>query len=311
MARPSCEGCANVSRVFGVMSTFRPDSTVLDRARSHAEQVERLIVVDDGSPDSSVLDQLETGRFEVIRLPVNAGIASALNVGTSAALHQGADYVLHLDQDSVLEAGYVERLLATFAAATRPTRLGAVLTDQVNGELSIPPRFAPEGFGLVDEGIQSGMLISAECLRDVGMLDERLFIDCVDIEFCLRIRNHGWHIAVAPNSNIIHTLGRQEPLRPFGIQKYLDGAPVTYQYHPPFREYYITRNNIDLFFRNLRERPRWALTVVKRETGPHINLLTSGPHRAKHAIAIAVGTWHGLTRRRGKIPNWLASAVRE
>lgn len=292
------------------MSTFRPDASVVVRVRAHAMQVERLIIVDDGSPDSTALNDLSLPNVEVIRLSVNSGIAAALNAGTQRALESGAEFVLHLDQDSELEHDYVDRLVNTFQTSANPTRIGTVLTDQVNCQPSIPPRFSPEGFGLVDEGIQSGMLISAECIRDVGLLDERLFIDCVDIEYCLRIRDHGWRIAVSPGSNIIHSLGQQEPLRPFGIQKYSAGIALTYQYHAPFRTYYITRNNFDLFFRNLLRRPDWALRVVKRESGPHLNLLTSGPHRIKHALAISVGTWHGIIRRRGKIPAWLAKAVR-
>lgn len=299
-----------MARVIGVMSTFGPDDSVVTRARGHSTQLDHLVVVDDGSSDSSSLDALSEPRFDVIKLPVNSGIAAALNAGIRRALELQADYVLSLDQDSVLEDGYVASLLATFDSARQPTRLGAVLTDCVNGAPSTPPAFSPEGFGLVNEGIQSGMLVSADCLRDVGLMDERLFIDCVDIEFCLRARDHGWRIAVAPGSNIIHSLGRQEPLRPFGIQRYVDRVPETYQYHPPFREYYITRNNIDLFLRYVRQRPGWALRVIKREAGPHFNLLTSGPHRAKHALAIIVGLWHGIIRRRGKIPTWLSRIVR-
>lgn len=300
-----------MAKVFGVMSTYRPDDTVIERARAHVRQLDKLIVVDDGSPDSSVLNQLVGAEFEVVRLSQNSGIAAALNAGISLALEQGAEFILNLDQDSMLDDDYMERCLATFAGAAAATRLGLVLTDSVNHQPSIPPMYSPEGFGLVEEGIQSGMVITAECLRDVGLMDERLFIDCVDIEFCLRARDHGWKIAVAPGSNITHSLGRLEPFKPFGRQRYHDGEPLGYQYHAPFREYYITRNNLDLVLRNLRKRPRWVVSVVRRELVPHIKVLISGPHAHKHWLAITVGTWHGLIRRRNKIPAWLASTVKE
>lgn len=300
-----------MAKVFGVMSTYRPDDTVIERARAHVRQLDKLIVVDDGSPDSSVLNQLVGAEFEVVRLSQNSGIAAALNAGISLALEQGAEFILNLDQDSMLDDDYMERCLATFAGAAAATRLGLVLTDSVNHQPSIPPMYSPEGFGLVEEGIQSGMVITAECLRDVGLMDERLFIDCVDTEFCLRARDHGWKIAVAPGSNITHSLGRLEPFKPFGRQRYHDGEPLMYQYHAPFREYYITRNNLDLVLRNLRKRPRWVVSVVRRELVPHIKVLISGPHAHKHWLAITVGTWHGLIRRRNKIPAWLASTVKE
>lgn len=298
-----------MARVIGVMSTYRPDTEVVLRARAHAAQVDKLIVVDDGSPDSSVLNGLTGDAFEVIRLAVNSGIAKALNAGMQAALDQGAEYILNLDQDSVLDDAYMSRVLSTFAGAARATRLGLVLTDSVNHQPSIPPKYSPEGFGLVEEGIQSGLVVSAECLRDAGMLDERLFIDCVDIEFCLRVRDHGWNIAVAPGANITHSLGQLEPLRPFGRQRFVDGEPVMFQYHAPFRQYYITRNNIDLCLRNLCKRPRWAVSVARRELVPTVKTLIGSSQRRKQWLAVTVGTWHGLIRRRGKIPAWLAKGV--
>lgn len=300
-----------VHTVIGVMSTFRPDASVVERARLHAKQVDKLIVVDDGSVDSAVLDELVGAEFEVIRLAENSGIAAALNAGMRAALEQDAEFILNLDQDSVLEDDYVKKALAVFAGAARATRVGVVLTDCVNHQPSIPPMYSPEGFGLVDEGIQSGLVVSASCLREVGLLDERLFIDCVDIEFCLRARDFGWRIAVAPGSNITHSLGRLEPFKPFGVQRYVGGEPLMYQYHAPFREYYITRNNLDLCLRNVRRRPRWVLSVFRRELVPHVKVLISGPHAGKHWLAVTVGAWHGLWRRRGKIPGWLARSVKE
>lgn len=300
-----------MTKVIGVMSTFRPDSEVVERARQHAKQLDKLIVVDDGSPDSSILSALAKPTFEVIRLEQNSGIAAALNIGIRRALDEEADYILNLDQDSVLDSNYMECCLNTFAQATQPTRLGVVLTDHVNHEPALPPRYSPEGFGLVNEGIQSGMVISAACLNEVGLMDERLFIDCVDTEFSLRVIDHGWRIAVAPGSNITHSLGRMEPFKPFGMQRHVNGESLCYQYHPPFREYYITRNNIDLVLRNLSRRPRWVASVIRREAKPHIKVLISGPYAPKHWLAITVGAWHGIIRRRGKIPNWLAKAVRE
>ena len=300
-----------MTKVLGVMSTYRPDHAVVEKALHHARQIDKLIVVDDGSPDSTVLDRLNGESFEIVRLAENSGIAKALNVGMQAALDQGADYILNLDQDSVLDDDYMKRVLETFQGAANSTRLGVVLTDSVNHQRSIPRKFSPEGFGLVDEGIQSGLVVSAGCLRNTGMLDERLFIDCVDIEFCLRVRDHGWNIAVAPGANITHSLGEQKPYRPFGRQRFADGKVVTFQYHKPFRQYYITRNNIDLCLRNFRRRPRWIASVARRELKPTIRALIGSSQRRKQWLALTVGTWHGLIRRRGKIPNWVATAVRE
>lgn len=295
--------------IFGVMSTFRPDQDVVERALVHARLVDHLIVVDDGSPDSAILDSFTSDNIQVVRLNQNSGIAKALNTGLKIALGANADFILTLDQDSVLDKNYLSRVMDTFERAARATRLGVVLTDCVNHQPSIPPLYSPEGFGLVEEGIQSGLVVSAACLKDIGLLDERLFIDCVDIEFCLRARDRNWRVAVAPGSNITHSLGHMTPFRPFGRQKFRNGMAVEYQYHPPFRRYYIVRNNVDLCIRNVVKRPRWVLSVLRRELTPQIKVLISGPHVSQQWLASTVGLFHGLVRRRGKIPTWLTRAL--
>jgi rhamnosyltransferase len=297
--------------VFAVVSTFRPDPDVVGRLSVLAEQVDHVLVVDDGSPASAapILASIEDAGHELVRNPTNRGIAVALNTGIRIALERGAEYVLTMDQDSTLDDGYVAACVAAFAMTVPATRLGIVLSDRVNGQPAIPARRSPEGLGLVDEGIQSGALISAECLRVAGLMDEALVIDCVDTEYCLRAADAGFKLAVAPGTDMQHTLGHRAPLRPFGIQLRHGDRIARYQYHSPFRQYYIVRNNIDLILRNVRKRPRWVGAVVKREIGPRVTTVVSGPHRLRQCLAIIVGGVHGLLRRRGKIPTALARVL--
>ena len=298
--------------VFAVVPTFEPDLHVLERLSLLAVQVKHLIVVDDGSSAaaSATLADIEKQGHELIRLPKNGGIAAALNTGIRVALARGADYVLTLDQDSVLGDGYVAACLRAFESTVQATHLGVILSDRINGQPAIPARFSPEGLGLVDEGIQSGAMISAGCLRSAGLMDERLVIDCVDTEYCLRVADHGFRLAVAPGTDMEHALGEMVPLRPFGLHNQHDVQTRLYQYHSPFRQYYITRNNIDLVLRNFRSRRRWTLAVVKRQIGPTYNAVTSGPHRAKHFVAVVVGAAHGIARVRGPIPPGLLRFLR-
>lgn len=294
-----------MSQVIGVMSTYNPDSSVLPRAINHLNQLDRLIIVDDGSKNSQILEDISDNRITIERLENNSGIAKALNVGTRLALQAGADWVLHLDQDTILTSNYVSSCINTFSTASETTRLGIVLSDFVNDDPAIPPRYSPEGFGLVDEGIQSGMLISRNCIEDIGLLDERLFIDCVDTEYCLRARDFGWNIAIAAQTKIIHSLGSQIPFTPFGKPKLQNGVQVLFQYHPPFRQYYIVRNNIDLCLRYLFKKPRWVISVVKREFVPQLKSCIGSADPRTHIKACFWGITHGLIRYRGKIPKFI------
>jgi rhamnosyltransferase len=304
---------APVPHVIAVMPTYHPDPEVPGHVQRLRTQVDEVLVVDDGSGPSSepILTGLEVAGARVVRAPENVGIAAALNLGIRAALADGAEYVLTLDQDTELPLEYAATALRVFESANPVTRLGIVCVDAVNGAPALPTWTSPEGFGLVPEAIQTGFMISRECLEIAGPFDERLVIDCVDTEYCLRVRDHGFRIAVAKGTDIRHSIGRRAELRPFGIpMRHRDsGRIATYQYHSPFRRYYIARNNIDLILRNLRRRPRWVLSVLKRETGGMIVSMVSGPQRVAQVLAITTGTVHGLRRRRGMIPRWLKALI--
>ena len=295
---------ATGSRIIAVIPTFRPDEALLVGIRALLPQVAAIIVVDDGSPNDPVGILESAGKLgcEIVRSPSNDGIAAALNIGIRMAIADSADFVLTLDQDTVLPGHYVSDCEAAFRIAAPATRLGVVCTDRVNGQPSIPEHYTAEGLGLVREAIQSGFLISAECLAECGLFDERLFIDCVDTEFCLRIAQYGYRIAVGPGTDISHSLGEQVALRPFGMARFDErGRQRTYEYHGPTRRYFITRNNIDLFLRYSRIRPRWVLSAIKREIGPTCTTIVSGPRRWRQLVATVIGAAHGLTHTRGPL----------
>ncbi len=269
-------------------------------------------MVDDGTgtDPGGVFERVAASGVTVRRIESNSGIATALNIGVREALADGATYVVNLDQDTVLPSDYVATALDVFERANPVTNIGIVCVDSVNGVPSLPTWVSPEGFGLVPEAIQTGFVISRACLEAAGLFEERLVIDCVDTEYCLRIRDRGFRIAVAKGTDVQHSIGRPAELRPFGIPvRRRNGKMITYQYHSPFRRYYIARNTIDLLFRNFRRRPGWVLAVIRRETRGMIISIVSGPRRLAQLVAIVVGTFHGLIRRRGMIPSWLRSLV--
>ncbi len=305
-------GSPRIPRVVAVVPLFRPDDRVVGNITALAAQVDAVYAVDDGSGEvaDGVVAELGDAGVRVTRLERNSGIAAALNAGVRRALDDGADFVVNTDQDTLLPTGYVAACIDTFTRANAVTRLGIVCADAVNGAPSIPTWRSPEGLGLVPEAIQSGFVISRECLAKSGLFDERLVIDCVDTEFCMRVRARGFRIAVADGTDIAHELGEMVPYRPFGVRRRNRNGTYEYQYHSPFRQYYITRNNIDLIFRYFRTHRRWTLAVVKRQTGPGIDAVLSGPERLRHAVAIAAGGVHGFLRIRGPVPPRLGRYLR-
>jgi rhamnosyltransferase len=281
---------------------FHPEAAVRERMRLLREQVDGVTIVDDGSgPDAdALLAGLEADGHRVMRQARNTGIAAALNTGMADAFEDGAAFVLTVDQDTVLGDGYVDACLSVCASAGPGTRLAVVCADIINGAPSIPAEWTTEGFGIVREAIQSGMLIPRAAIEACGDLDARLFIDLVDTEFCLRAHSSGWLSVVAAGTSISHELGERVPVTFFGRPRFeADGTPRTYEYHSPLRRYYIMRNTVDLVLRWVRREPRWVASFSRRQLDDLRLAVTAGPHRGRQLLAEVLGAVHGLVRHRG------------
>ena len=96
--------------------------------------------------------------------------------------------------------------------------------------------------------ITSGSLVRLAALQKTGLFDERLFIDSVDHDFCLRSRARGLLVVEASDQVMDHSLGNITRHRFFW-------RTVNCTNHSPLRRYYITRNQLEAIRRHLFHRP--------------------------------------------------------
>jgi GT2 family glycosyltransferase len=107
----------DLSKVCGVIVTYRPGEFVWDCIGALSGQVGQVIVVDNGSDPEAIqrLTRLEVeGRIAAIYNRVNLGIAHALNQGIRCAMDREFRWVLILDHDSVATPGMVRKLVRVF-----------------------------------------------------------------------------------------------------------------------------------------------------------------------------------------------------
>lgn len=103
--------CYNYSEVLdGAIDSIR---------RQTFRAILRIIVIDDGSPDGDRIKMVverhrsRDDRVELVRLPVNQGVAGARNEGF---LRSNAKYIVPLDSDDRIEPGFIERLVPIMEA---------------------------------------------------------------------------------------------------------------------------------------------------------------------------------------------------
>jgi rhamnosyltransferase len=223
----------------------------LDALLQQTHALQEIIVVNNASTDSTV--QLLSERYPqvtVIDLAANAGVGGGYAAGLDYALNgKKHDWVWLFDQDSVPRQDGLQRLLEGLRSLEDDASQTAVLAPVCvhgNTQRRYPGLRWRNGWQkckatsqveFVDAVISSGSLVRAEHVRKVGLPRADFFIDYVDFEHCLRLRKHGYKIAVVRESLLEHAVGNPRVIR-------LASLSYIWSDHAPWREYYKTRNEI-------------------------------------------------------------------
>ena len=234
---------------------FNPDNERIHRSiDAISTQVDLLILVDNGSDNSEFVRGLaKNGKIVLIENDKNYGIAKALNQMCARALYLGYSWILTLDQDSVCPPN----LLNEFSKYIENQQLGIicprfeidVASIKVINKADTPNKF-------VDFCITSASLTNLFVWQKVGGFNEWLFIDCVDYDYCMKVRIAGYKIFMVNNLIINHCVGTPT------IHKLPFGRKIVLYNHSNFRNYYIVRNNI-YFARKYRKEINFSLWIMK------------------------------------------------
>lgn len=126
------ERVTDLSPVVVICTLDRPNELRRCLA-SLAGQAPRLpVVVVDASRSPATRDVCAEAHadLEVTRVATEPGLSRQRNLGVDEALRRGADIVLFVDDDIVCEPGYVDAVLATFAADPTIGGVGGVVVNE-------------------------------------------------------------------------------------------------------------------------------------------------------------------------------------
>lgn len=247
------------NRVLAVVVTYQPDDLLERNLESLREQVDLLLVVDNGSANAGEISAVAARlgcRF--IGNLANVGIAAAFNQGIELADREKFAWVAIYDQDSLVPPGAIEELLRLHATHPLKESIGVIATthqDRGTGlDYRLPGNILEElpDWRRVRVTISSGSLIPTKVFNSIGQFDTSLFIDSVDYDFCMRCRKHGLVIIESRRSVLEHRLGN-------ATVKSLLGKRFVITNHSPMRRYYMTRNQLEVCLRNVRVDLLWAV----------------------------------------------------
>jgi rhamnosyltransferase len=221
-------------------------------------QLGHIFLIDNNpQPDAEQIDAVRC-RFNRCTVTVNhanAGLSKALNQGIKQALRAAFPWLILFDQDSRPQASMIARLLAVrdATAGANIAAFGPCIFDQhvaralpfvrfhYRGVQKIIPATTQPQIIDTDMLITSGCLLSARVLQEIGLMDERLFIDNIDMEWCFRAKAAGYRLLGVSDALLYHRLGDEIRRLPLITRAVL--------IHSPERQYHMMRNRILLYRR--------------------------------------------------------------
>jgi rhamnosyltransferase len=284
--------------VFSVLVLYNASQSEADLAVQKSVELGTKVVVCNNSTDDIKVNN--TGVLKTFNFGDNLGIAKAQSIGMHWAFNKGADFVLQMDQDSEPEFDLLNKLMSCYAQLTangyNVGLVGAQDFDKDTKEVSLAKInkgkaiLEPEYIS-VSSVISSGSLIPKKAYKSIGGMDDDLFIDAVDFEFCWRLKSAGYLVVKNNQALLSHKLGD-------GKQTILGFMNVTVC--SPIRHYYQFRNIIILIRRNYVPLYWKCSSTIKLLFKFFIYPLTlpNGFSRFKYMFK---GTIDGILGRKGKI----------
>ena len=291
-------------QILAVVVCFHPEPSSLQSLSLKLQQEGVPVIwINNGPPGS--LDAAQTQHVaHIIELQQNLGVATALNRGFEWALQNGFDAVISFDQDSRPAAGMVGQLQSAWLKAILQTpnlaAIGPATVDHQSGQdmFTFAPynwtrhRFLPSQNKtyVVDHLITSGCLTPCAVWQDVGPMNESLFIDWVDIEWCGRARLKGYQLLMDGGTKMTHSIG--EVSRPLLWRRF--------HFHQPLRHYYLLRNAL-LIAKQSKFDLGWRMHHILYALRVIVASLLLGNQKLSRLVYAWRGLVHGLIGRSDKI----------
>lgn len=265
-----------------------------------------LCVVDNASMDGTLrlLKNWKSHNLKILELEKNMGVAVAYNLILEYARIIGAHWVFLLDQDSRCKPGCLDILYQnTQYLITSGEKVGAVCPTVYSGSfpevLHLPyfwdGRHLHEVYSpgcqkiRVDSGISSGTLYRVEALDKIGGFREDFFIDFVDHECHLRLKENGWGMWWIKEAYLEQQLGIRQKMTTNGL----------WIEHSPFRYYYIARNMLEGL--RIHGGYRAVLSFLIKIWSHTCKIWRYGLAPKKSMFYMIKGLWHGLLGRFGPL----------
>ena len=218
-------------KLAGVVVWYKPSDKDINNINSYINDVDKLYIVDntEGRNNKSKVSDLK--KIEYISRNENLGIATALNIAAKKAIKEGYSYLLTMDQDSKFHQGDLKKMKSIITKMDL-TDIG-IISPWHKTKLKLEKPVEKIDYPL--DVMTSGNILNLKIYQKLKGFKDFLFIDGVDIEYCLNLKKNGYKVMRINQVELDHDLGD------IFYRKFLNKEFMC-DNHNYIRIYYMTRN---------------------------------------------------------------------
>jgi rhamnosyltransferase len=289
-------------KIACIIVTYKPNLNILKKnIKNLRNSVDKFIIVDNTPKGHS----LSGDKILNIKLEVNLGIAAAQNIALDYCLKNNFYFCMFNDQDTIFEKTYINKMIKNYYSLSYKKKVFALfpnLYDRNKKKLSglvIRKGIYKKTLGtdqnnnsyVITESMSSGMIIKLNLIKKIGYLNENMFLDWVDFDFCWRALKKNFILVGFPNIIASHYLGDKK--------EFLFGR--AFHIHNHIRCYYILRNGLNVVIYNKYIKFSWKLNILFNLIRYSFGYLYFLDNKYLTIKYIAKALLHGMTNKLGKL----------
>ena len=287
------------TKIAACVILYNPENEIFDNIASYIGDVGMLYIVDNSTSHNHLLIEKLSHSFSnigYINNNDNLGIATALNIGCDRALEDGYEWILTMDQDSkFVNFPHYLSCLENLQNTDNIAILSA--NTNYNEDMEIPKE-ALCTFEETFSAITSANLLNLKLFEKIGKFEDKLFIDLVDYDYCIKAQMNNFKVLYFPNIFVKHALGTV-----FLRKNIFTKKTRAKREHNPQRTYYFARNYLYLSKKFGKYFPK-ELNIFKIINILFIHEVTKillyEDQKTKKLYAKFLGLFHFLINRYGK-----------
>lgn len=282
-----------IQTVIASIITFNCDIQKLEEnIVSIIDQVAEVLIIDNGSQNIIYLNNLinkfmteNQFKITIIYNSTNLGVATALNQALTYASNKTYKWLFTLDQDSTCKSNIINEMLYFYESIAQKEKIIIIAPYFFDLNRKVKEKLNNSIEVIIT--ITSGSMTNIILANKIGGYLDKLFIDHVDHEFCLRARKNSLKVIKFAKIGLNHEIGKATIHRLLFFK-------LSTSNHSSIRSYYFSRNSVYLIKNYFWQNPAWIIGLILRNFVRIVKIVFLEKNRKEKLYKISKGYYDGF-----------------